>query len=668
MNIGHFRPPAIPLVVHDPYFSVWSFTDQLNESQPRHWTGGHGGLCGLLRVDGTTYRFCGELRQVEAAEQLSVEVLPTRTVYQFAAGPAKLTLTFITPCLPHKLDILARPATYIEFAAESSDGRGHEMELYFDCGCELAVDSPAQSVTWGRLRLAGMEVLRAANVEQRPLSRSGDNLRVDWGSINLCAPDGAISTVGPSAPIREFFAARGSTPDDDCLDTPRQIGESWPCLATSFKLGPVAAKPVERMLILAYDDVWSVEYLDQRLRGYWRRGGMSFAAMLAAARAEFPALKEECRRFDEELLADCRAAGGGKFAQVCALAFRQAFGAHKLVASADGVAFFLSKENFSNGCIATVDVTYPSAPLFLLLQPELLKGMMVPVMDYALKPRWKFPFAPHDLGTYPLANGQVYGGRERDESDQMPVEECGNLLLLAGALLTLCHDSAFVRQYWPLLTRWAEYLREKGYDPERQLCTDDFAGHLAHNANLSLKAILALGAYAKMAGAMGEPTKAAAYLQLARDHAAAWLRDADDGDHYRLAFDQPGSWSQKYNLVWDKLLGLDLFPPEVAAKETAYYRGHQGKYGIALDNRKTYTKLDWIFWSATLSGEDEDFRTLTDPIHTWLGETPSRVPMSDWYDTVDGRQTGFQARSVVGGVFLKMLYDEKLRGKWLTRA
>jgi len=667
MSIGQFRPPAVPLVVHDPYFSVWSFTDKLNESWTRHWTGGNGGLCGLLRVDGAAYRFCGDLRQVEAAEQLSVEVLPTRTIYQFAAGPARLTLSFITPCLPHKLDVLARPATYIEFAAESSDGRPHEVELYFDCGCDLAVNEPSQSVTWGRLKLAGMEVLRSANAEQRPLSRAGDNLRIDWGSVNLCVPDGA-GALGPSAPLREFFVAHGSLPDDDSLDTPCRVDRTWPCLAAAFKLGAVGSTPVERMVILAYDDVWSVEYLDQRLRGYWRRGGLDFAGMLAAARAEFPALKEDCRRFDAELLADCRASGGEKFAQVCALAFRQALGAHKLVASADGVPFFLSKENFSNGCIATVDVTYPSAPLFLLLQPDLLKGMMIPIMDYALKPRWKFPFAPHDLGTYPLANGQVYGGCERDERDQMPVEECGNLLLLAGALLKLCGDLPFVRQYWPLLTRWAEYLRDKGYDPERQLCTDDFAGHLAHNANLSLKAILALGAYSRMAAAMGEPDKAASYLHLAQNHVASWLKDAAAGDHYRLAFDQPGSWSQKYNLVWDKLLGLDLFPPEVAATETAYYRKNQGKYGIALDNRKAYTKLDWIFWSATLSGEDEDFRALTDPVHAWLYDTPSRVPMSDWYDTVDGKMTGFQARSVVGGVFLKLLYDAKLRGKWVARA
>ncbi|HUX43280.1 MAG TPA: DUF1793 domain-containing protein, partial [Terracidiphilus sp.] len=218
------------------------------------------------------------------------------------------------------------------------------------------------------------------------------------------------------------------------------------------------------------------------------------------------------------------------------------------------------------------------------------------------------------------------------------------------------------------ITKWAEYLMAKGFDPENQLCTDDFAGHLAHNTNLSIKAIEALAAYAQLAGDLGHPEVATRYADAAKQMAAKWTTMANDGNHYRLAFDKPGTWSQKYNLVWDRILGLHLFPAEVAQREVAFYKTHLNAYGLPLDNRATYTKLDWTIWSATLAGNEGDFQTLVHPMYAFLNHTPDRVPMTDWYDTITARKVGFQARSVVGGVYIKMLAEPRMWEKWAGRA
>ncbi len=207
----------------------------------------------------------------------------------------------------------------------------------------------------------------------------------------------------------------------------------------------------------------------------------------------------------------------------------------------------------------------------------------------------------------------------------MPVEESGNLIILADAIAHADGNTRFTDPWWPLMTRWVNYLEKFGPDPEKQLCTDDFNGRLAHNSNLAVKAIVGLGAYADLAKMRGDTATYQKYIGLARQDAAHWMQAAGDGDHYRLAYDKPGTWSQVYNLVWDRILGLGVFPPEVAAKEVAHYKAVLQPFGLPLDSRNMRTKADWTVWTASLADNKADFEALIAPMQHYLQTTPDRV-------------------------------------------
>jgi len=664
-----FRPPAVPLIAHDPYFSVWSMSDHLTDSGTSHWTGKPNSLTAMVRVDGKVLRVMGRERQAgPALEQKAVRVLPTRTEYEFAGSGITLKLTFLTPALPNDLDVLSRPVTYVEWQVASSDGAEHETALYFEAASDLVVNTSDQQVIASRLSLDGQPVLRMGSRDQPMMAKRGDDLRIDWGYLYI-APDrmdGVAEAAAFRQQARAAFESTGRVPDTDSFGDLPAPRNAVTVLAYSIGLGRVGTRAVSRYLMVAYDDLYSIEFFERRERPLWRRKGADAAELLRVARREHDSLSERSQAFDNDLMADMRRMGGERYAQLASLAYRQTLAAHKLVADVDGTPMFFPKENFSNGCIATVDVIYPSAPFTLLFNPTLLRAQLEPVLQYSRMERWHFPFAPHDLGTYPLANGQVYGGGERTEDNQMPVEESGNMLIMLAALAHVEGNANYAAKYWPELTRWADYLRVKGLDPENQLSTDDFAGHLAHNANLSIKAILALGSYGLLAQMTGHADEAAKYRQISQEFARKWIDLAKEGDHYKLAFDKPGTWSQKYNLVWDKLLGLNLFPPEVAKQEIAFYLTKQNQYGLPLDNRRDYTKLDWILWTATLASNAADFEKIVGPAYEFANASPTRVPLTDWYDTVTGKQQGFQARSVVGGLFIKMLSDDATGKKWAS--
>jgi hypothetical protein len=797
------KAPAYPLITHNPYFSVWSFSDELNQSTTHHWTGKDQSLLGLIKVDGQVYRFMGkepvsyktvlpaadekpytakytetdpgknwandsfddsnwktgtapftddkgvsrelwtsrdiwvrrtftysktninklylklhhddeaevflngekinassgangdlqmfelssdminklkvgenvlalhctntggaawidagladelkptEHAELQAAKQTGVVIKATQTVYSFKCGEVNLQLTFTSPLLMNDLALLSRPVSYITYSVKSNNGKQHQVQVYFSASADLARNTPNQPVTAKQYTSGSLSVLKLGTVEQPILQKKGDDVRIDWGYLYVAAPKAAGTTQYIStneAGVNSFFKNESKTTTKEGTDV---------VLNTVIPFGTVGATAVSKFVELGYDDINPVQYFHTDLKPWWQTAQTkTIEQVLAKAAVDYHIVLSKCQAFNTSLYNDAIKAGGDKYAKLCVLAYRQSIAAHTLVKSPQGEILFLSKENFSNGSINTVDITYPSAPLFLIYNPELIKGMMNGIFYFSESGKFDHNFAAHDLGTYPIANGQTYG-------EGMPVEESGNMLILTAAVVKAEGNPEYAKKHWKILTEWVNYLSKEGLDPANQLCTDDFAGHLARNANLSAKAIVGIGCYAHMADLLGEKAVAAKYRTMAKEMVGKWMQMADAGDHYSLVFDKKETWSQKYNIVWDKILGLNLFPQSVYDREVKFYLTKQNEFGLPLDSRRTYTKSDWIIWTATLAKNQADFKALSAPIYKYTQETPTRVPLSDWHETTDGKQVGFQARSVVGGYFIKMLEQ-----KWAVK-
>jgi hypothetical protein len=585
------------------------------------------------------------IASIKEANQTHVQVNATQTIYNFKCGDADLKVTFTSPLLMNDLNLFSRPVSYISYQVQSNDRKSHQVSVYLGASTNIAVNTPMQEVSAQKYATAQLNILKAGTTAQQILQRKGDDIRIDWGYMYVAAPK--------SAHVNQYIG-NGNTAISSFLAgkfvSSTQKGKNL-MLNNVLPMGSVGKTPVEKVMMIGYDDLYSVQYFKQNLKPYWKLQGETIENQLTQATAQYKTVITQCENFDRTLYSNAKNAGGEHYADLCALAYRQSIAAHQLVKSPQGQTLFLSKENFSNGSINTVDVTYPSAPLFLIYNPELLKGMLNGIFYYSESGKWTKNFAAHDLGTYPLANGQTYG-------EDMPVEESGNMMILTAAIVKAEGNTSYAKKHWATLTTWANYLLIAGFDPENQLCTDDFAGHLARNTNLSVKAIVAIGAYAAMAKQLGYTDVSQKYRSAAQEMVGKWMQLADAGDHYSLVFERKDTWSQKYNLVWDKVLSLNLFPKEVYNREIKYYLTKQNDFGLPLDSRKSYTKSDWITWTATLSDNQKDFERLINPVYHYAEKTTSRVPISDWHETTDGKMVGFQARSVVGGYFIKMLNDK----------
>lgn len=641
------RAASIPLVTHDPYFSIWSSSDHLYDTDTVHWTGKRQHIRGYLTVDKTVYCFMGDKEFHQILPQISLDVTATATTYTFENDKVRLCCRFTSPLILSDPLLVSRPCTYIDFMVEKKNA--DNVQLDFIVSADLVRQEKDEVAGFAGTFKQGFSYASMGRMRQQPLGSSGDHTTIDWGYVYLAGNDKSTIT---------YDAAN----------------EAIRCQAANLNS--------QTTLILAYDDLASINYFGEWRKAYWTTKYKTIQEAISAAFADQKKVYKQASEIDCEIEAKAKKIGGDEYAFLCVMSYRHAIAAHKLITDEDQNLIFLSKENDSNGCIGTVDVSYPSVPLFMLYNTEYVKGMLRPIFRFADCDVWTYDFAPHDVGRYPYAWGQVYGRsdeenrRFRSENqfvyppyymypsgsnvyglrDQMPVEECGNMLIMTAMVCRMEQNVSFALPYMETLKKWREYLIRYGADPGEQLCTDDFAGHLSHNTNLSVKAIMGIEGYAQIAALAGEKDEAKKYHKIAVDMASDWEKRAKADDHYQLVFGEgkKDTWSLKYNLIWDKLWKSGLFSDEVYEKELAYYKKKANRYGTPLDSRAAYTKSDWILWCAAM----DNTAALIQPVAAYLKETTTRVPFSDWYQTDSGMYCYFIARSVQGGIFMPMLAEQ----------
>ncbi|MBE7056560.1 MAG: DUF4965 domain-containing protein [Ruminococcaceae bacterium] len=635
------RLPSYPLITIDPFCSIWLPDEHLARTDTELWCNHMRRLQGYVTIDGFRRRFLGRGRlSGEFMWVADKDISPMVTHFTMASDKVNIHVRFWGPMFMDDMYQLSLPAGFIDYEVESTDGQDHEIEIEFLVHEEFCGETPSERV-WEAHGDYGVMY----NKNQQPLSSCGDDVESTWGKYYV-------------------FGENVETDDN-----------SYYRLVSKHK-SKGKVKSYKAYDIFAYDDIYSIEYLGRKLKCLWTEKYKDIFEVADYLRKEHDSLYEKALSWNKRILGDA-AKFGEDYQTVVTAAYRQVLAGHKLVRNTDGKILYFSKECMSNGCMNTVDVTFPAVPLFFMYGPELLPGMMNAIYEFNKLPVWKFPFAPHDIGRYPIGGGQLYScyfeGKGFDvqqniykmgpddkvyiEDGQMPVENSANIIIMMYTYYLFTGDKAYIEEHYETLKLWNKYLMEKGDCKELQLCTDDFAGMFEGNINLAIKAAIGIATFGKLAELMGEDSSL--YRADAEAKVKYILEEGMEGDHLKAAFKMENSWSLKYNMIWDRNLKLNLFPDEIYEMENKFYLEKEMPCGTPLNSLRNFTKSDWLMWVASFDKEGDTVKKFSKTMCNVLNVMYERVPFPDFYDAYNGQWLYMLChRTVQGGVWMPVLADK----------
>ncbi|KAL8705609.1 MAG: hypothetical protein Q9201_001296 [Fulgogasparrea decipioides] len=533
--------------------------------------------------------------------------------------PVELTISFLSPITPTSTLRQSIPASYMIVHVKG----GFNVNVYVDINGQWVSGNRGSRIVWelAQRQLGdskkGLKTWKIRRETELLLSEERD--QAEWGTLHFTGPSDLRHEAGTSGLIRPRFARTG-TLQNEIDDDYRSIMDEEPvfAFAKSFHLNSSSSSSLPAtdkvMFSIALIQNPVTQFAAARgltfMRPLWSSWFSSVEALLDFHYLDYSTASKLASNYSAQLAIDAHASGSDEYVDIVALTARQVMGATVFSGTPDDPILFL-KEISSNGNFQTIDVIFPSFPFFLYTNPRWLAYLLEPLIEHMLSGQYPNKYAMHDLGThFPNATGHADG---RDE--YMPVEECGNILIMgltivnsliydtgvaAGSVWSSLGSSSFdpnpatsafllgkietrdgvvglddswggstkglkqaqkwVNKSYRLWKQWTSYLIEFSLEPHFQLSTDDFAGPLELQTNLALKGIIGIKAMSKIAEAIDNTDDAKYYHNISETYIRKWeeFGVSRDGNHAKLAYHWYGSWTTLYNLYADTLLCFHL--------------------------------------------------------------------------------------------------------------
>ncbi|KAH8701315.1 glutaminase A [Phaeosphaeriaceae sp. PMI808] len=632
-NASTLQPPVLPLIVRNPYLSTWlqNAREEPWSAWPMFWTGADMGFGVLASLPDTKEVFPLLGRPHDSLEHNGEDYTVAYPVYKgakydasttnltyslrvpnkrVAAKDVDVTLSFLSPITPTSTLRQAIPAAYLTIHIQG----GMDVNVYVDVNGQWVSGNRESLIEWGLVEQRGpTEGLKTWKVKrqiEQVFTETND--QPEWGQLHFTGPAGARHACGTSAKLRQNFAQTG-TLQNEIDGNFRAIIDEEPvfAFAKSFSLSnsstTTSTTANSVLFTIAHIQEPVTQYASARglafMRPLWKSWFPDHESLIKFHYQDFDKANAIAGNYSEQLRIDAYQSGSTNYVDIVALSARQAMGATSFSGTPDNPLLFL-KEISSNGNSQTVDVIFPAFPFFLYTQPKWLAYLLEPLLEHQLSGQYPNKYSMHDLGShFPNLTGHTDG---RDE--YMPVEECGDMLIMGLALVnsltynsdteaqsiwsTLGDKADHLREdnkpfalqahehedylddtwgggtkgvnqakrwlegSYELWKQWTGYLVEDALEPHNQLCTDDFAGWLPLQTNLALKGIIGIKAFSELADLLDRPDDAKHYRKISEKYIQKWEEYgmSRDGSHVKLAYDWYGSWTTLYSLYSDAVL------------------------------------------------------------------------------------------------------------------